>query len=1044
MNRSLRSIFASSLVLSTPAHSVTTVPCEGGLVRTRVASQPQIQNPVAVSVDVDGTLYVTETARRKVADLDIREVPWWIPQDLSHTSIEEKREFFRKEVTSELFKKHPSVKDANQDGRIDWKDLTVHSEKIHRLVDTDGDGIMDQSTVFAEGFNTEVTGIAAGVLAHRGDVFATIAPDLWRMRDTTGNGVADEKQSIAHGFGVHINYAGHDMHGLTLGPDGRLYWTIGDKGTNVVSKEGIRWFYPHEGALLRCFPDGSGFEVFAHGLRNVQEIAFDDFGNLFGVDNDADQKGEKERIVFIPEGSDTGWRVYYQYRSGEYNPWMAENIASDEGDYRPALWLRPICRYLDGPSGFSYNPGTALDERYRGSFFLSQFPAGKINAFKLQPEGAGFRMTDDHVIASGAAFIGSNFGPDGALYVADWEGGYPLNEKGAVWKIDAPQQAGSAIRKEVANFLKQEPGGIAPAELASRLAHADQRVRLEAQWELARRAEWNTLIDTASTSNNTLAIIHAIWGLTQGKQFDTALFDHLMKSDVAEVRAQAAKWTIIHGSMPAELLADSSPRVRYHAALAAARIGSSEFVPALIQILAENNDQDPWLRHAASFGLAACATPEQLNLITHPSPAVRRGAVVAIRTALDRNHRVTTNGNTAPRSERIVALETVLAKFLGDQDCAVMSDAAIAIHAEPGAQAALPALAALLDSNGPEPAIRRAIAASRHQATPADLRRLAQYAARTDAPEPLRLNALSVLSSAAKPLQLDPVDGHWVDLPAIKLGIPVRQALGVILGSVQGSAALTNAAGEAIDAVGEKMNATQLTQRALDPKLDTNLRVLALDALMRIDDQAWKRTSIDMIRKGDPELRLQVADTLASSEPSLVTSYIRNIGLTSSHLPEQQASITLLAKLDNSESKELLGKLLAESVSGKVEPELLLEVLQAAQATRLNTTELEKTLAATSPHLLAGGDAEAGRKTFEENLSANCTACHRIGPDGSNVGPALTTIGSKDRHFLLESLINPQAQIAEGFPSPSTMPPMGLILPEKEIRDLVEFLASQK
>ena len=64
----------------------------------------------------------------------------------------------------------------------------------------------------------------------------------------------------------------------------------------------------HEGCVLRCEPDGTHFEVFAHGLRNVQEIAFDNYGNIFGVDNDADLPGERERFVYITERSDSGWR----------------------------------------------------------------------------------------------------------------------------------------------------------------------------------------------------------------------------------------------------------------------------------------------------------------------------------------------------------------------------------------------------------------------------------------------------------------------------------------------------------------------------------------------------------------------------------------------------------------------------------------------------------------------------------------------------------------------------------------------------------------
>ncbi|MGB6222917.1 PVC-type heme-binding CxxCH protein [Haloferula sp.] len=1024
-----------------------TKPCSNGLIRTKVASAPLLKNPVALSVDVDGSIYVTETERRKVADLDIREVTWWIPDDLSHSSIEEKRDFFRKNVTSKRFQGHQSVKDSNADGRIDWKDLTTHTEKIHRLVDSDGDGIMDTSTVFAEGFNTEVTGIAAGVLAHRGDVFATIAPDVWKLRDTTGNGKADQRESIAHGFGVHINYAGHDMHGLTFGPDGRLYWTIGDKGTNVVSKEGTRYFFPHEGAVLRCDPDGSNFEVFARGLRNVQEIAFDEFGNLFGVDNDSDRAGEKERLVFISEASDSGWRVYYQYRDNVYNPWMDERIAFPDGEFRPAAWLPPVSNYLDGPAGFSYNPGTALSERYRGSFFLSQFPAGKINAFKTEADGAGFRMTDDHLVAEGDAFVGSNFGPDGALYVVDWQGGYPLNEKGAVWKIDDPESADTTIRQEVARFLRDGPSKVESMALLRRLGHPDQRIRLDAQWELARRGEWSLLKQAATSPGaETVTVAHALWGLSQGKQFDPNLFAALSQSNEPEVRAQAAKWAgecKVTNAELGPLLADPSPRVRYHAALAVAKTGASRYVANVVAIL--SSSPDAWLRHAAATALASAATPAELaSLRTNPIPEVRRAAVIASKQALERLYRVRPK-DAAPERNRMIPYENVLSEFLRDKDPAIVSEAAIAIHSEPGAPAALPVLADLLRTNplAPEPAIRRAISAARQLATPRDLLLLANYAANSSAPETLRLRALDVLKSAAKPFQLDPVDGHWIDLPEADLSRETRRSLGLPLATISGSSQLVKTAGTTIDAVGERLNAKQLAARATDTKLDPSLRLLALASLKPLDEAKWKSTAIEMIRNGTPPLRMQAARQLASSEPAAVTSYISNLGLPSKDLTERQHAVSLLSHLKNPEAHQLLTEVLAQASDSKIEAALLLEILEAAKANGLETTKLESLLNSDSRHLHTGGDSETGRRIFEGNLSANCTACHRMGPVGSEVGPPLTEVGKKDRAYIVESLINPQAQISEGYPTPSSMPPMSYILSPREIRDLVAFLAAQ-
>jgi hypothetical protein len=157
----------------------------------------------------------------------------WIPDDVGLDSVEAKRAFYQRELApGKLRVPRGSLKDHNKDGSIDWKDLTVHSERIYQLRDENGDGVADKMTVFAEGFNTEVTGIAAGVLYHDGWVYATIAPDLWRLKDTDDDGVADVREVVAHGFGMHIAYAGHDMHGPRLGVDCRIYWSIGDKGVN--------------------------------------------------------------------------------------------------------------------------------------------------------------------------------------------------------------------------------------------------------------------------------------------------------------------------------------------------------------------------------------------------------------------------------------------------------------------------------------------------------------------------------------------------------------------------------------------------------------------------------------------------------------------------------------------------------------------------------------------------------------------------------------------------------------------------------------------
>ena len=104
---------------------------------------------------------------------------------------------------------------------------------------------------------------------------------------------------------IHPAFGGHGSSGVMMGPDGRLYWEVGDIGLNVTDRSGKTWAYPNRGAVMRSDPDGSNFEVFASGIRNLQEFSFDERGNLISVDNDGDYPGESERVVYLPWGSET-------------------------------------------------------------------------------------------------------------------------------------------------------------------------------------------------------------------------------------------------------------------------------------------------------------------------------------------------------------------------------------------------------------------------------------------------------------------------------------------------------------------------------------------------------------------------------------------------------------------------------------------------------------------------------------------------------------------------------------------------------------------
>ncbi|MBD0258963.1 MAG: heme-binding protein, partial [Cytophagales bacterium] len=258
-----------------------------------------VADPIGIDIDDKGNLYYTRTNRQKNSEFDIRGHQDWEIPSIALQTVEDKRAFLRKVLSPENSAKNEWLKDVNGDGSRDWRDMTVEKEHIFRLEDTDGDGVADLSQLVIEDFNDEVTDVAGAVMAHEGDVYVGVGPDLWRTKDKNGDGLADEKTSLSHGYGVHVGFGGHGMSGLEMGPDGKVYWGIGDIGFNGKGPDGTQWAFPNEGVIVRCNPDGSDFEVFAHGLRNTHEFVFDEYGNLISVDNDGDHPGERERLVYV-------------------------------------------------------------------------------------------------------------------------------------------------------------------------------------------------------------------------------------------------------------------------------------------------------------------------------------------------------------------------------------------------------------------------------------------------------------------------------------------------------------------------------------------------------------------------------------------------------------------------------------------------------------------------------------------------------------------------------------------------------------------------
>ena len=410
-------------------------------------------SPIAIDIDDQGRLYYNRTNRQANSEFDIRAHRDWEIASISLQTVEDRRKFLHTELSPENSSRNTWLKDVNGDSSRDWRDLAIETESVYRLDDSNGDGIADRSQLVVDDFHDEVTDVAGGVLADGNDLYVAVAPDLWHLKDKNGDGIADEKTSLSHGYGVHVGFSGHGMSGVEMGPDGKIYWQIGDIGFNGQSADGQKWEYPNSGVLARANPDGSDFEVFAAGIRNTHEFAFDEYGNIISEDNDGDHAGEKERLVYIVNGADIGWRSNWQY--GKYNDpdnnsykvWMEEKMYLPRFEGQAAHITPCIANYVSGPAGFVYNPGTALGPQYKNHFFVAEFvgsPAGSsIHSFTLKPKGASFELGDTKKIVTGVLSTGLDFGPDGALYAGDWIDGWATGKIGRIWKFD--DKAGAAM-----------------------------------------------------------------------------------------------------------------------------------------------------------------------------------------------------------------------------------------------------------------------------------------------------------------------------------------------------------------------------------------------------------------------------------------------------------------------------------------------------------------------------------------------------------------------------------------------------------------------
>jgi quinoprotein glucose dehydrogenase len=980
------------------------------------AASPQLTNPVAICLDEQGRVYVAEDHRFLAGTPENRSHNFMLEDDLQITTLEDRLEMQKKWA-------------HKFDKGFDW--FTQKSDIVRQLEDKDGDGRADVSRVFADGFDGPLDGLGSGLIARDGKVWYTCIPNLWLLEDQNGDGKAEHRKRLLTGFGVNAAFYGHDLHGLVWGVDGKLYFSVGDRGAHVITKEGTTISNPRQGAVYRCNPDGTELERVHQGLRNPQELAIDQYGNVFADDNNCD-KGDDSRLVFVVPGGDSGWNMAYQTIAQPYltGPWHAEAMWHLQHDLQPAFIVPSVGKIGAGPSGFVFSSGTSLPPRYRNHFFYCNFTGnGGVESFAVKEQGAGFTIADHHDFCKPIQASDVEFGYDGKMYVAE----YPTSpwkretSGGRIYTISDKSRLGEPVTAETPTLFQKGFRHRTTKELASLLHHDDMRVRLRAQFALAERgnAAAEVFAGIALRDDNQLARLHAIWGLGQiGRTAPTsktlAPVIALLEDEDSEVRAQSARVLGDAHYEPAanaiaKLLADDTPRVRFFAALASGALRSRDAGDVVVSMLRENDGKDRYLTHAGVVALEKIGDREFVQQWAGDKSAAVRMAVLLVQRRW-----------SDPR----------IAQFLDDAQLEIVTEAARAINDLPltTGRDKLAELAQRFKNASGEnvvPLMRRIINANLQLGSRTNVEAVIGIATSDKQPMVIRTEAVSTLSVWHGPTKRDRVTGFWHPIAArdpSTVRDVVQHSASKLLSTAPKN--LLAAVTKLLTSLDVKTDDRAFAAWVADSNRSSDVRIAALRLLENCNYDKLPEIIDTLLVTNNAELRAEARDLLASRDEARATSiFSKLLDDQNSEVTERQRAIASLARLKSPAAGQTLDDWADRLRKGKVPASLQLDLIEAFTASPSASREAAMhqfdAFADESDPLVAwrlaltGGNAKSGRDIFVGHAKAQCIRCHKIDDSGGTAGPDLSKIASPqqelDRRHYLESIVLPKAKIAKGF-----------------------------
>ncbi len=457
--------------------------------------------------------------------------------------------------------------------------------RVLRLVDRDGDGIFDESTVFADSLP-----LPEGILVHDGSVYVGAPPHIWKLRDTTGDHAADERSVWFDGGS--IENCGNDMHGPYYGTDGFFYWCKGAFAPQQHQLTNGRTRTSRAAHIYRALPDGSQLErVITGGMNNPVGLAFSTTGERFlsGTFFDLSAPGRRDGVLHAVYGG-----IY-----GRKNPRVLVPHPST-GDLLPVLsHLGPAA-----PSGIVMPQRAAVG--LRGDLICTEFNTRRLSRHQLSHAGSSF----DSKVSTFLESDQTDFHPtdviedaDGSLLVADTGSWYKICCPTS--KIARPDILGAIYRVQKKNMAQaDDPRGLALDWQNPKVEWlSDERPAVVTRAVECLAAKENIELLCLSPAR-----VNAIWTLHRiPGRYARDVIRQCIKSSDPEVRVAAiqsvALWRDKNAvnSLIDVLSKTENPHVLRVAAMALGRIGQAHATVPLLECY--SGDMDPFLKHALTYAI---------------------------------------------------------------------------------------------------------------------------------------------------------------------------------------------------------------------------------------------------------------------------------------------------------------------------------------------------------------------------------------------------------------------------------------------------------